>query len=184
MGSGLSWIHSIGISLEGLGKTKSTIGKGIVYVQIRTPHLQNARQRRHYQNQICPVGRCIISLNRQKTTYVWRNMGRGSRYECFSGKTKSITNSECEFLAWGNQHAMRMCHVAICGLPSYRYFFTLSHKRHVFRKPRYWTQNKFSPYQLCLKHFSFKKVWSENMCGCVCMCVYIYKYCTWIPIYI
>jgi hypothetical protein len=39
------------------------------------------------------------------------------------------------------QHAMRMRHIVICGLPCSTIFSTLSHKPHDFRKKSYWTQN-------------------------------------------
>jgi hypothetical protein len=46
----------------------------------------------------------------------------------------NITYSECAFVALGFQHAMRVRHIVICGLPnSTIFFFTLSHKRHVRR---------------------------------------------------
>ena len=34
----------------------------------------------------------------------------------------------------GTHHATRMRHIVICGLPSCKYFSTISHKRHDFRK--------------------------------------------------
>jgi hypothetical protein len=36
---------------------------------------------------------------------------------CYSGKAIRITYSECVSVALGIQHAMRMGHIAICGLP-------------------------------------------------------------------
>ena len=48
-------------------------------------------------------------------------------------KAISITYSECAFEARGIQHAMRMSHTVICGLPGSKiYFSKFSHKRHDF----------------------------------------------------
>jgi hypothetical protein len=48
----------------------------------------------------------------------------------------SITQPECVFVALAIQHAMRMCHIVICGLPGSIIFFHLNHKRHDFRKKK------------------------------------------------
>jgi len=46
-------------------------------------------------------------------------------------------------VAFGIQHAMCMGHIVICGLPGCTLFFTLSKKRHDFRK------KKFSEHKMC-----------------------------------
>ena len=46
----------------------------------------------------------------------------------------SITYTEFVFVALGIQHAMRMGHVAICGLPRSTEFFHIISKRHDFKK--------------------------------------------------
>jgi len=49
--------------------------------------------------------------------YVYYNAVARSPNNCSSGKTVSITYSECVFVALGIEHAMRMHHNVICGLP-------------------------------------------------------------------
>ena len=51
-----------------------------------------------------------------------------------SRKANSITNSDCVFEDLGIQYALLKHHIVICGLSGYPIFFTLSHKRHNFRK--------------------------------------------------
>jgi hypothetical protein len=46
----------------------------------------------------------------------------------------SITQPDCVFVALRIQQAMRMLHIVICGMPTLRYFSTLSHKRYDFRE--------------------------------------------------
>ena len=51
---------------------------------------------------------------------------------CCSGKTISITYSQCVFVALRIEHAMCMRHIVILACPALLYFSTLSHKRHGF----------------------------------------------------
>jgi len=53
----------------------------------------------------------------------WRNIEARSYNYCCSGKTISITYSECVFVALGIQHAMRMHRTVNCGLPRSTLFF-------------------------------------------------------------
>ena len=63
-----------------------------------------------------------------------RNVEVRSCNYCCSWKVMSMTYSECGSLALGIQHAMRMCHIVICGLPCSTIFFTLSHKQYDLKK--------------------------------------------------
>ena len=65
-----------------------------------------------------------------------RNIETRSHNHCCSGKVISITHSECVSVALVIQHAMRMRHIAICGLPGSTAFSALSHKRHDFREKK------------------------------------------------
>jgi hypothetical protein len=49
-----------------------------------------------------------ISVSTRQPMHVWRNNKARSRNHSFSGKAISIIYSECEYVALGNQHAMRM----------------------------------------------------------------------------
>jgi hypothetical protein len=51
-----------------------------------------------------------------------------------SGKAISVTYTACEFAAFGIQNVMRMRRFFSLARPAVQYFFTLSHKRHDFRK--------------------------------------------------
>ena len=54
--------------------------------------------------------------------YVQRNIEARSRNHCCSGKSVRITDSECVFVALGNEHALRVRHI-ICDLPGSTIFF-------------------------------------------------------------
>jgi hypothetical protein len=55
---------------------------------------------------------------------------------CCCGKSISNTYSECVFIALGIQHALRMRHIFICGLPALQCFSTLSLTRHNSPPPK------------------------------------------------
>jgi hypothetical protein len=42
--------------------------------------------------------------------------------------------AECDLVALGIQHAMRLLHIVICGICGSEYFSTLPHQGHNFRK--------------------------------------------------
>jgi len=87
------------------------------------------------------VGPFTACMTRQ-TMYVQPNIEACSFNHCYSGKAIGITYSECVFVALVIQHAMRMLHIVICGLPGSTIFFTLSQKRRRLRgKKNYWAQN-------------------------------------------
>jgi hypothetical protein len=65
----------------------------------------------------------------------------------------SITYSEFMSVVLVIQHAMRVHHFVICGLPRSTKIFTVPHKRHVF--PKYVTENK-----ICALIFFIKFFWN------------------------
>jgi len=99
----------------------------------------------------------------RQTLYVYRNIEACLCKYCCSGKAINITYFECVFVALGTQHAMRVRHIVICGLPRlYNMFPNYLIKETIFQKKKksYWTQNVCFDflYNFCLKHFSF---WEE-----------------------
>jgi len=69
------------------------------------------------------------------------------------------------------QHAMRMHHIVICGLPCTTTFFHITSRMARFSKKGYWTQNVCFDflYKFCLKHFSLYEelgeIWSKMSSG-------------------
>jgi hypothetical protein len=84
---------------------------------------------------LSPYKQCCTGARPGMYEYVQRYTEARSCNYCCSGKTISITYSECEFIDLGIRHAMRMLHIVIRGLPgSTVYFCTLSHSRHDCRQ--------------------------------------------------
>ena len=111
---------------------------------------------------LCPftfrMCRSSTQITRQ-TMFVWRNIDTRLCNHCCSGKAVGITHSECVLAVLVIQHAMRMNHIVVCGLPPpLQYFSTFSHKRHDFRGGgggNYRTQNVCFDFLciFCLKTF-------------------------------
>jgi len=80
---------------------------------------------------------------------VYCNTGALSCNNCCSGKAVNITYSGCAcvFVALVIQHAMRMRHIAVCGLSGYTILFYVLLKGMIFG-------NKVIEYKMCVLIFS------------------------------
>jgi len=86
----------------------------------------------------------------------------------------------CVSVALGIQHAIRMCRIAICGLPRSTIFSrTLSHKRHDFGE-------KVTEHKMCVLIFCTTFVWNISQSkknsarydqNCISVCRYSIGYC-------
>ena len=64
-----------------------------------------------------------------------RNTGAHSSKHYHSAKPINITYSESGCVVFGIQHATRMRHIVVCGLPNtIQHFFSSSDQRHDFRR--------------------------------------------------
>jgi hypothetical protein len=84
----------------------------------------------------------------------------------------SISHSASVFVALGIQHAMRLRHIVICGLPSSTILSTLSHKRQDFLKKKV-TQNVYFYFIynvfINISHFKIKLTIYDQKCILVFM---------------
>ena len=73
-------------------------------------------------------------LRTRQEMYVSRNNEVHLCNHCCSRRAINITYCKSVFVTLGMQHAMRMRHIVICGLPPTQHFSTLSHKSTIFAK--------------------------------------------------
>jgi hypothetical protein len=95
----------------------------------------------------------ITNTSTWQVMNVQRNSEARSCNHCYSGKVISITHSECACVAVGTQHAMRMRHNVIRGLPRYTTFFHF-----ISYKPRFSLEEKKLLNTKCVLNFTTTSV--------------------------
>jgi len=65
----------------------------------------------------------LVIMNTRQAIYIEHNSEAHSCNHCCIGKLLKVTYSESVFTALVIQHAKRMHHIVICGLPSSTIFF-------------------------------------------------------------
>jgi hypothetical protein len=125
-------INQVAVSL----KTASTYYTVLVFRQCHW--VESKSRQAMYCTYILTLGRVCASIIALEKQWVLHNV-------CV-----------CVFVALGIQHAMRMRHIVICGLPGCKYFYRLSHKRHDFRKTT--TEHK-----MCVLIFPIHFFWNISL---------------------
>jgi hypothetical protein len=92
-------------------------------------------------NAFCSTKFRTLCIENKTAMDAYRNVEALSCNHCCTVQAISvITYSKCVFVAVGIQHTMRICHIAICGLPVSRIFFSLYLiNGTIFEKKSIWT---------------------------------------------